>query len=731
VLGGPQTGKRTLLARLQGSDPYASENQQERQLASSVTIPYQPPDKKRCWDRILLEVQAKKTARQQKADFAILLIDPKHELEKTRSHLIKTLSTILSQLGYHPQQKEQQLKEKEKEVKADPLSQEPVCLCILFNFRDFQRLQPQQKEELQRLVQQITYVHYQVPQHKVVLQFAETSLRNCYGLNALHHFIYKTYLQRKETDLERQLYQVQTQIDTTEDLPPVMTYNDFVKVLETEGNEGKTPIPRPTKKDTTVPPSIQESPQTRSSKPPTSQIRKSAKPARTIPPPQQAAPAPRGRPAPRRTFVTDKKQPAAAPRIGKNALEAFLASSSDEEEENNPKHKSKTLPPVDSSDDEDDDDDFFYDESGNRRFNHQTHRNQSLTATTDSTSSNDSTTSSEESTTQTNQQPVQEATLKKDGKESKPLSPATKSDTPSNETKSSSPVVTKGSSSSILPVKSKSSEDVPPKDDEKHRQKDTSKAAASPEDATEPMPDTKANDSVDNHDNHDSQHLLQPNNDSDQSVKKTLSPSSAADDKKNEPQAAATSRQPTDDGDKDGWSDDDDDDDYVSDSTPEAEAEQSDDIEKVHVLPATISSFDKEENTKSSNNVDEQLKAQQANENDGFFVGEGGGSPGMMITSVDSDHDSWDDESSPAPAPPSSTIPSPTPTTTTTSPSPSSAISAAALAAIAAAQKEAEAVLLLQDLHASLQVIPEDDEKKQKKKKKHKEDKKKKKKHKD
>lgn len=657
VLGGPNCGKRTLLARLQGSDPFAPATQRGPQLGSTASIPYLPPNQNKCWDRILLQVQAARQAPQQKSDFAILLVRPQHDFEKTREYLIKTVSTILSQLGYHDQQDEKQEKDsdlqKGAEARMNPQTQEPVCLCILFNFRDETQLQPRQQEELQHLIEKLTYDNYKVPTQKVVLQCAETSLRNCYGLNTLHNFIYKTYLQRKQTDLQLELNQVQAQIGTTEDLPPVLDYRDFVKVLEPEDTGQKPPS-----KSTTVPTTIQDLQE--------EALRASSPVAQS---PQAAIPPRRGQPAPRRTFVTKKHQKSTSPRIGKEALEAFLASSSDEEDE--PKQKSKPLSKYNNSDDEDDDDDFFYDEGGNRRFNHNTLRNHTFaTGDAESVSSSDGSARSEHST-------------KKHEAEPNPVPTPTHSSPASEEAKFSSTSVTNGSSKKV-PLGEANSSRRSPNDPSISGPKDKSIAMPVQVAAVQPTPDNKTTgEGV----KPEVRGKTQGSN-QDQSLENSPT-SSAAGMMSSVDQSLPETRNA-----KDGWSDEDDD--YMIEDIPEEEGDDDDEPDETEAtrelsskpaMPVTSSDAEKT-----------KIKAVDDEE---FSVEEGGTA---LISSADSAYDSWDDdEPSPAPA-------------STVAPSSPNGISAAALAAIAAAQTEAEA-MLMQNQEASMKAVSEEDKKKKKKKK--------------
>eukprot|EP00980_Cylindrotheca_fusiformis_P022809 scaffold9783_cov113-Cylindrotheca_fusiformis.AAC.2 len=716
VLGGPQTGKRTLLARLQGSDPFASGHQRGPPLGTSATIPYLPPDNKKCWDRILLQVQASQDVTPKKTDFAILIVRPQHNFESTLAGVAKTVNAVLKQLGYHNKQSNGQ--------EDTSKSKEPVCICILFNFRDETQLEPQQQEELKKLVEEITYDQYQVPKQKVVLKCAETSLRNCYGLNALHHFIYKTYLQRKQTDLKNELDQVQAQMDTAEDLRPVLPYTDFMKVLEATEEKAAAPGRNRNPNDTTAvsPQNVQRSQQ------PKSQL---TQPSNDVPASQSAPGAAvvprRGQTGPRRTIVGkhQKQKQVASPLIGKDALEAFLASSSDEDE---PKQKSKVrYKGFQYEDDDDDDDDFFYDEGGLRQFNHYTHRNQAYMSDDSSTSSEDSTNAKRKKPSESTPKPGKEeskaVTIAEASAQKVPSQPDTKDSLAKNVQNGT--VIDAPQEPEVAtdpkPKENGSIQNGPPaspneKDTEQSEENDSAAGANSNRlTPKNPEPEVAAPDPEPGEENGSNQEdpPASPNEKGSTNESEEKEAASAG---ANSNSASKNPKDNNKENNGDGWSDDDyeDEDDFMIESTPpednkEEDNEEPDETDKSKTPPKNTQPVD------SNTNIEKTEQEDDDDEDDEFIVGEGGTSE--TTTLADSGYDSWDDEPSPASAaaavPPSTGI--------TPSAASNGGISAAALAAIAAAQQEAEAMLLLnQGDHASLKSIPEEDRKKKKKKKKEK-----------
>ncbi len=399
VMGGPKTGKRTLLSRLKGVDPFARKEKTNSNKAEeteeenpSITIQYKPPSESPTWDRIKLRIryansidesttasEKKENSADSQIDFVVLLISPKNSRDTTQSYLEGILTKYLDRLGYHKSvESNDENEERETETETDALALAPFCIAILFNFRDLEEGQIEEKDapasraNLRRLVDD-TLLSRNVNERKVVVELLETSLLNCYGLDGLHRFIYRTYLQRCQTDIERQLALVRNQIQLTEDktLPKTgdkavevkaMSYDEFLK--ENAPKEEVAPPPQRQSKESAVDDRRKEEP------------------------------------VPRRTFGPKQTQTL---RMGKDALEAFLASSSDEEETKQPASRRPRFPNANgyasSSSDDDSDDDFFYDESGNRR--HQIH-NQTPTKTAirneiaDDESSNSSTSNDDE-----------------------------------------------------------------------------------------------------------------------------------------------------------------------------------------------------------------------------------------------------------------------------------------------------------------------------------------------
>jgi hypothetical protein len=383
LVGGPETGKRTLLQRLQGKDPFRNDTSDESNSVST-TIPYKPPPKSLAPDRVLLHIQCLQNSNQveafhqnHQAHFVVVLVNPKHTLETTRSYLQRLLNLYLDSLGYPVSNTDQQEDgdDGKKVPNTDNLASndhEPLCVCILFNFRDLLKENSTLKRQLERNVTELLQQR-SVPQHKVVMDWIHVSLKNCYGLDLLHAFIYKAYLSRKETILERQLHAIQTQrivICTQEKENGTTSYEEFLKGLAPTKEERKQ---QPSQKDQPAHAKVATTGQEDSSDESSVDSRRRHRQRRTFP--SSLHPKNGKKSTKQLSFGT-----------GREALEAFLASSDEEEEETPKKGQVGKTTSSSSDEDDDDDDDFFYDERGQRRFNHPQHQHHTIHASTSSDS---------------------------------------------------------------------------------------------------------------------------------------------------------------------------------------------------------------------------------------------------------------------------------------------------------------------------------------------------------
>jgi hypothetical protein len=95
ILGRAKVGKRTLLQRLEGKDPFAECGATPRSRSETL-VPYRAPGV--AWDRIQLHVQTSRGSLEyadMALDFFVLLIDPRHDGNETERYLTETLHSIL------------------------------------------------------------------------------------------------------------------------------------------------------------------------------------------------------------------------------------------------------------------------------------------------------------------------------------------------------------------------------------------------------------------------------------------------------------------------------------------------------------------------------------------------------------------------------------------------------------------------------------------------------------
>jgi len=354
VLGLTGSGKRTLLQRLEGKDPFVDvdgSNNSNEDPPRDITVPYQPPPNTTVWDRIQLHVELKPNE-EVPADFCVVLVNPRHDARSLRPYIAKLVSML---------------------VKQTAGTQRPLCLCFLLNFRDLQgdRYTRIQCQDVEKWANEI--LQQQNVTERVILQCGTTSLKNCYGLSSLHHFIYRSYLIHKQVELEQRLSAVKTHLNKAEEVPST-EYAAFLQVLKqtakveaTEVSSKKKAVnigarseePADDAKEDVANREVRERDRRKSKtegKEPVEATDRQQQPRRSRNQ-QQKGTAESSRSILPKTYA-DPKQ----------TLDAFFADDDDDEED--------VVTPVTShhardkqhmsDNDDDDDDDFFYDEGGHR-----------------------------------------------------------------------------------------------------------------------------------------------------------------------------------------------------------------------------------------------------------------------------------------------------------------------------------------------------------------------------
>ena len=362
LAGGPKVGKRTLLQRLVGVDPYDSSVDSES-VPTVVTIPYSPPPGMPTWNRIQLQVGRVKDGTIPKVDFLVVLLRPDSAEQDVQDHTRQMVRQYMYHLGITS-----------KRPAPEVVS---VCICVMVNFQDLVNNRTSESKLDKRLKSLESFLAgviqpYSIPADRVMLQVMSASVRNGYGLDSLHHFIYRAYLQKKREALEAQLRAVTNQIKATDEptmivsrhsdsSPEALPGHDVAAppVMPRSDTGGKPRLTQPTPEPDTV--LQQES----SNKP------RMAKQTNAIQDTKQAREeSTRSKKDNRRQIHTHISP---TPRIGKDALEAFFASDSSDGEDHVSKTKNtrersnvkKKTARVTADISDEDDSDFFYDEGGN------------------------------------------------------------------------------------------------------------------------------------------------------------------------------------------------------------------------------------------------------------------------------------------------------------------------------------------------------------------------------
>jgi hypothetical protein len=406
VLGMAQSGKQTLLQRLEGKDPFTDSSLDDcsETARSEIVAPYLAPPDHQVWDRIQLrvgvsrsvpsETQAQTQAQTQTkvgVDFAVVLINPRHDPVRLRAYLDETIRALLHLQGHQAVDEEEEVEESagQEQVKGSSgKTLRPVCLCLLLNFRDLESSSDDwlQESDVQALTMEVLQDYFTLEPSRLVLQCGSTSLFNCYGLNVLHHFIYQCYLQRKRSDLEQFLIEVgQAQIASRK--VPSVSYDEFLGIAAPSSSEISIVPPTTTTATKKVKKAKKERRRDAASKK-SSQTKEVIRDVGGEGDQQQGTqeeavevdshsdtPTGRRRIMTSRGETRDSKVDGQSQSKGsssgqerpsfvstKEALEAFLASDDEEDVNGSP---SKALNHNDEVENEDDD--YFYDESGSRR----------------------------------------------------------------------------------------------------------------------------------------------------------------------------------------------------------------------------------------------------------------------------------------------------------------------------------------------------------------------------
>ncbi|KAL7563079.1 hypothetical protein ACA910_022572 [Epithemia clementina (nom. ined.)] len=425
LVGMQGSGKRTLLQRLDGQDPFddvaATESKSNTQIVQpspslsqmptanvvhQVIVPYQPPAAGKVWDRVQLRVQASENIplsfnshqhddnhhtfldyheqsssaaayrepSSESLDFLVVLVTPKTKPSRLKKYLKTIIHDFLILQGYASTiNLKSDANDKNAAINASAsrniVLHRPICLCLLLNFRD--TFNPSQNEQPYIQETDVTSMTMDILQHfpdldpsKILLQFGMTSLKNCYGLDVLHHFIYQSYLLRKQWDLEHILEEVKQVQSQTKRLPARKPYEEFVNRIfddnhlattnEHNSNRVRRPISNNQESTTTNSDGLRSDHRDKDEMnyPPSTRVNPAqhshAKRIRDSPGYRSSVPHPNSSSA-----TTTMPGPTVV------SLEAFLASSDDEDDGKDSSRRHISRPSKASDGDDSDDDEFF------------------------------------------------------------------------------------------------------------------------------------------------------------------------------------------------------------------------------------------------------------------------------------------------------------------------------------------------------------------------------------
>ena len=387
VTGLSGSGKRTLLQILTGQDPSGPSTTPSQVLSldpqpseqtkpAHIFVPYQTHA--RTWDRIALSVQSVESLSDavqpppsshdssasvtapspSSVDFVVILINPQSKPKKLQSFVRKTVRQWMRRQGYSKETST-------NHESTDMILPKPLCLCCLINFWDLQHSAPQApttnnnnsqdetstthplESELSSLVMETILDYDQVDPQWLVLQMEVTSLLQCCGLDRLHHFIYQSYLLRKQWDLQSMMHQVRQQQAHTNTLPPRESYAAFLQRTQaTSSRQQRRPL---------APPSTIRRSQQPKSLPTSSSPTSREDPSNTANKPQESS-----TPQPRSAIIPPESTTVTTPN-SRMALDTFFGDDDDdqEEESNGQRLRRSSRNPVVLDSDDEDDDEFF------------------------------------------------------------------------------------------------------------------------------------------------------------------------------------------------------------------------------------------------------------------------------------------------------------------------------------------------------------------------------------
>jgi len=328
IVGLPSTGKNSLLQRLKGRDPFKKNKgimNDDDPNSNKITVPYHAPGET-FGEKLQLRVEISSSFEEkQQPDFYVVMINPRHDPKSLKSYLMKLLSMLMTTTD---------TKDNTNKTKVKS------SVCILINFRDEQdkdvsQVRVSEKDIKIWIKDSKKERSSSVPSFKnfPIIETSVVSMRNCYGLLALHRFIYRSYLSRKQLLLEEELSQIRKELKKSQPMASKnQTYEQFLELLKKSSSDDEKIEDEVTKKN--------------NGKDSTNE--KFSRPLQPVAAPLSKARTAYGFPIKKTTNkALDIKQ----------SLDDFFADT--DVEDNNTTH-------TNISNNDDDDDDFYYNEDGKR-----------------------------------------------------------------------------------------------------------------------------------------------------------------------------------------------------------------------------------------------------------------------------------------------------------------------------------------------------------------------------
>lgn len=374
--GLPVSGKKSLLKRLKGRDPFNSDD--SHSSLSHIVAPYKAPPGHDVWDRIQLRVHtvgspSEKSEVKEKenvpVDFSIVMINPRHDRKEVSAHLSQSMSLLLHRQGYGSHSK---MRKKRPSNSPMTLNPRPVCVCLVLGFLDRKSSSNGSETWLTESAVQAMLLEGLMDAQKRVgatvepsllqLQCISVSLLDCYGLSAMHHFIYRSYLAHKQWELWHSLLLVQQATKKTSITPKLPAYSEYLKLVQqpnataaigTVPNKHCKKKKRKSKLSTPQMPVVDGDNADKINDTVAGKKSEEEDTRRTTVVPQAST---------TESTATTKISPVDTLGLAQKALEAFLMDSDDENDTGGTTDRAKRDVALDDEDDE-----VFYDESGKRR----------------------------------------------------------------------------------------------------------------------------------------------------------------------------------------------------------------------------------------------------------------------------------------------------------------------------------------------------------------------------